>query len=115
MYQVEGIGLVHLTLQPRRNYSRLSNRYDFIPDALDRGRVDVWMKTEDDEAWAATSALHRREGLLVGGSSGSALAGTLKYLKNGDGWTRFGNIEGKNVVVILPDGYVRTLPLWRPK
>ena len=46
----------------------------------------------------------RTEALLIGGSSGSALAGTLKYLKSEQGWERYGNVAGKNVVIILPDG-----------
>ena len=44
------------------------------------------------------------EALLVGGSSGSALAGAMKYLKTTEGWERFGNVPGANVVVMLPDG-----------
>lgn len=86
----------------------LSLRYDFIPDVLDQttGCVDIWVKTGDDEAFSATLRLIRAEGLLVGGSSGSALAGALKWLKSSDGWRDFGSVEGKNVVLVLPDGYV---------
>lgn len=86
----------------------LSLRYDFIPDVLDRtvDCVDVWVKIGDDEAFPAALRLIRTEALLVGGSSGSALAGALKWLKSGDGWRNFGSVEGKNVVLVLPDGYV---------
>jgi cystathionine beta-synthase len=77
-----------------------------VPDVLSRipGDVDTWIKTDDDEAFAAARRLIRTEGLLVGGSSGSALAGALRWLKTGEGWERFGNVEGANVVVLLPDG-----------
>ncbi|KZV99992.1 pyridoxal phosphate-dependent enzyme, beta subunit [Exidia glandulosa HHB12029] len=88
MYVVEGIG------------------YDFVPEVLDRDKptVDVWVKMDDSAAFTAAHRLMRLEGLLVGGSSGTALAGALQYLKSEEGWARFGNVEGKNVVVILPDG-----------
>ncbi|KAJ3761295.1 tryptophan synthase beta subunit-like PLP-dependent enzyme [Lentinula raphanica] len=84
-YVVEGIG------------------YDFIPDVLSRDPADIdeWVKTNDDEAFDAVQVLMRNEGLLVGGSSGSALSGTLKWLE-----TRkdIAEKEGLNVVVVLPDG-----------
>ena len=47
--------------------------------------------------------LMRSEGLLVGGSSGTALAGTLRWLKTEEGQV-VANERGKNVVVLLPDG-----------
>lgn len=70
------------------------------------GCIDKWVKIGDDEAFPAALRLIRTEALLVGGSSGSALAGALKWLKSGEGWTEFGSIEGKNVVLVLADGYV---------
>jgi len=84
-YVVEGIG------------------YDFVPDVLSRADIDSWIKTGDNEAFAAARLLMREEGLLVGGSSGSALAGALKWLKSDDG-KQIGLAEGANVVVLLPDG-----------
>jgi len=86
-YVVEGIG------------------YDFIPDVLSRGpeTVDHWVKTSDTEAYAAVKLLMRREGLLVGGSSGSALGGALAWLKTEVG-KKIADKEGANVVVLLPDG-----------
>jgi cystathionine beta-synthase len=45
----------------------------------------------------------RSEGLLVGGSSGSALYGALKWLKSEEG-KNAANKEGMNVVILLPDG-----------
>jgi len=71
---------------------------------LELETVDAWEKIGDAEAFAAARALMRTEGLLVGGSSGSAVAGALRYLKSEKGWQSLGGVEGKNVVVMLPDG-----------
>ncbi|KJA28003.1 hypothetical protein HYPSUDRAFT_34269 [Hypholoma sublateritium FD-334 SS-4] len=84
-YVVEGIG------------------YDFIPDVLDRSDVNTWIKTVDDESFSAVQQLMKTEGLLVGGSSGSALAGALRWLKTEEGQV-VANTPGKNVVVLLADG-----------
>ena len=54
-YKVEGIG------------------YDFIPEVLDRDLVDEWFKSEDGPSFRMSRRLIRQEGLLVGGSSGSAV------------------------------------------
>ena len=79
--------------------------YDFVPDVLDRSDVDTWIKTTDDESFSAVQQLMKTEGLLVGGSSGSALAGALWWLKTEEGQV-VANTTGKNVVVLLADGYV---------
>ncbi|KAF9482565.1 pyridoxal phosphate-dependent enzyme, beta subunit [Pholiota conissans] len=84
-YVVEGIG------------------YDFVPDVLDRKDIDAWVKTADEESFSAVQQLMRTEGLLVGGSSGSALAGALRWLKSDEGEI-IASAPGKNVVVLLPDG-----------
>ncbi|CAL1714634.1 unnamed protein product [Somion occarium] len=79
--------------------------YDFIPDVLSRDPKDVdsWVKTSDEEAFAAVQKLMRVEGLLVGGSSGSALAGTLRWLKSDEG-KKIAQTKGANVVILLADG-----------
>ncbi len=77
-YHVEGIG------------------YDFIPDVLDRSLVDRWVKTNDAESFKLARALMSDEGLLVGGSSGSAMMAALQEAKTLK--------AGQNCVVILPDG-----------
>lgn len=84
-YVVEGIG------------------YDFVPDVLDRSIVSSWVKTSDEEAFEAVRSLMRLEGLLVGGSSGSALSGALEWLKSNEG-KKIASTKGANVVVLLPDG-----------
>ena len=76
-YKVEGIG------------------YDFIPDVLDRRLVDRWIKSNDRDSFLVARQLIRQEGLLVGGSSGSAVWAALQIAKE------LG--AGKRVVVILPD------------
>ncbi len=54
-YQVEGIG------------------YDFIPEVLDNNLIDRYVKVKDEDSFNAARRLIREEGLLVGGSSGTAL------------------------------------------
>jgi len=80
--------------------------YDFVPDVLSRviGTVDYWVKSSDDDAFRWAKALIQEEGLLVGGSSGSAMAGAMTWLKSPVGWQKCGGEEGRNVVIMLPDG-----------
>lgn len=77
-YHVEGIG------------------YDFIPDVFDRTQVDVWVKTNDKESFKYARQLMKDEGLLVGGSSGTAIMAMLQQAKALE--------KGQNCVVVLPDG-----------
>lgn len=70
--------------------------YDFVPTVLDRNVIDKWAKTEDYESLNAARMLIREEGLLCGGSSGSALIAALKIAKDIP--------EGKRIVIVLPDG-----------
>ncbi|KAF5362564.1 hypothetical protein D9756_002375 [Leucocoprinus leucothites] len=77
--------------------------YDFVPGVLVQKEVDSWIKSEDEESFTAVQRLMRMEGLLVGGSSGSALSGTLRWLKTEEG-SKLANTAGANVVVVLPDG-----------
>lgn len=77
-YEVEGIG------------------YDFIPDVLHRDLVTEWVKTNDKDSFQTALFAIKQEGLLCGGSSGSALWAALK--------TASRLKKGQNCVVILPDG-----------
>ncbi|EPQ19905.1 Cystathionine beta-synthase [Myotis brandtii] len=76
-YEVEGIG------------------YDFIPTVLDRTVVDKWFKCNDEESFAFARMLIAQEGLLCGGSSGSAMSVAVKAAQE--------LREGQRCVVILPD------------
>lgn len=78
-YQIEGIG------------------YDFIPRVCDRTLVDEWMKIGDPESFEYARRLIKEEGFLCGGSSGTAMAACMKYIKDN-------NIgEGKRCVILCPD------------
>ncbi len=80
--------------------------YDFIPQVLSRDvkDVDEWIKTSDDESFAAVQVLMKTEGLLVGGSSGSSLSGALRWLKESEKGKKIAEDNAANVVVLLPDG-----------
>ncbi len=67
----------------------------FVPAVLDRSLIDEVVTVSDEEAldWARRAA--REEGLLVGISSGAALAATQKVAARKD-------MEGKLIVVIIP-------------
>ena len=62
-YKVEGIG------------------YDFIPDVLETDIVDEWIKSEDRPSFQMARKLIRKEGLLVGGSAGSAVWAAVEIAK----------------------------------
>lgn len=64
---------------------------------LDRSVVDTWLKTGDQESFTMSRRLIRAEGLLCGGSCGSAVAGAVRIAKE----LKLG--KDKTVVVILPD------------
>lgn len=78
-YKVEGIG------------------YDFIPEVLEQKVVDKWYKTDDRTAFQYARRLISEEGLLCGGSSGSAMAAAVEAAKD----LKLGKDDV--VVVILPD------------
>ena len=75
---------------------------NFVPTNLDRSLVDDIITVTEDEAYAAARELGRKEGMLVGISSGAALA-AADVLS-----ARPGN-KGKVIVCILPDGADRYL------
>lgn len=76
-YKVEGIG------------------YDFIPGVLSQDIVDEWVKSEDGPSFRMARRLIRREGLLVGGSSGSAVWASIEIGR------KYG--PDKRIVTLLPD------------
>ena len=68
----------------------------FVPQNFDRSVVDRIMTVEDDNAIAASRLLARKEGLLVGISSGAALSAAIELAKSDD-------YAGKTIVALLPD------------
>lgn len=69
--------------------------YDFIPDVLDNSVVDEYIKVNDRDSFITARRLIREEGLLVGGSSGSAVFAALKAAKILK--------AGQKCLIILPD------------
>lgn len=68
----------------------------FVPDVLDTTVYDKVVTVKTEEAYDAARRLGKTEGLLVGISSGAALAAGVKLAKLEEN-------KGKNIVVILPD------------
>ena len=69
--------------------------YDFIPDVLDNDLVDEYIKTNDEESFLMARRLIKEEGLLCGGSSGSAMVAALQ--------TAIVLDKGEKCLVLLPD------------
>lgn len=68
----------------------------FVPDTLDTGIYDEIITVENEDAFAAGKALARKEGLLVGISSGAAVYAATVLAKRPEN-------KGKVIVALLPD------------
>lgn len=73
--------------------------YDFIPRTCQRECVDHWVKTEDKSTFKCARDLISKEGLLVGGSSGSVIYAAMEFIKQ-KGWQ---NDKSKRVVCVFQD------------
>ena len=67
---------------------------DFIPETMDISLVDQVIKVSDTAAFAEVKELAAKEGLIVGTSSGAAVAAAKKLIENG---------ARGNIVTLLPD------------
>ena len=76
-YKVEGIG------------------QDYVPGVLQFQFIDDVIEATDKESFLMARRLTREEGIFVGGSAGTAMAGALKYAEHLK--------ENEVVVVLLPD------------
>jgi cystathionine beta-synthase len=54
---------------------------DFVPKTFNSQLVDDWVRVSDAESFYTARSLARREGILVGGSSGTAVAAALHYAR----------------------------------
>lgn len=68
----------------------------FVPDTLDTSIYDEIIAVENDDAFATGRTLARREGLLVGISSGAAVWAATQLAKRPEN-------KGKLIVALLPD------------
>jgi cystathionine beta-synthase len=85
-YKVEGIG------------------EDFMPGTFDSKVVDEWVMVTDHDSFDIARRITREEGILVGGSTGTAMWAALQVAKRMD--------EGKVILTIFPDtgrGYLSKL------
>ena len=76
----------------------------FVPDTLDTRIYDEIITVENEDAFAVGKAIGRREGVLVGISSGAAVWAAIQVAKRPEN-------KGKTIVVLLPatgDRYLST-------
>ena len=68
----------------------------FVPQVLDTKVYDEIIPVENDDAFTTGRLVGRKEGVLVGISSGAALWAAIELAKRPDS-------EGKTIVVLMPD------------
>ena len=79
----------------------------FVPEVLDAGVYDEISAVEDSDAFAAGKLMGRKEGVLVGISSGAAVWAAVQLAKRPEN-------RGKTIVALLPDtgGRYRSTPMF---
>ena len=68
----------------------------FVPEVLNTAVYDEIIAVENEDAFAAGRLVGRKEGVLVGISSGAAVWAAVQLAKRGEN-------RGKTIVVLLPD------------
>ena len=68
----------------------------FVPDVLDTAVYDEVIPVENDDAFATGRRIGKREGILVGISSGAAVWAAIQLAKRPEN-------KGKTIVALLPD------------
>lgn len=76
---------------------------DFLPKTMDMSSMDEIVQVGDEESFIMARKLVRSLGLLVGGSTGSAVLGAIKYFEQNP------HINKKNALVLLVDSSSRYL------
>ena len=74
----------------------------FVPDVLNTKVYDEIIPVENEDAFATGKLIGKKEGVLVGISSGAALWAAIELAKRPEN-------EGKNIVALLPDSGDRYL------
>jgi len=69
---------------------------DFFPSTFDPSVVDRYVRVSDRDSFLTARAITRREGILVGGSSGTAVFAALQVARDLD-------VPEATIVVLLPD------------
>ena len=69
---------------------------NFVPDTLDTDVLDEIIPVASDDAFSAGRQLVRKEGILVGITSGAAVHATIQLAKREEN-------KGKVIVALLPD------------
>ena len=68
----------------------------FVPEVLDTNIYDEIIKVENEDAFATGKLIAKKEGVLVGISSGAALYAAIRLAKRPEN-------KGKTIVALLPD------------
>ncbi len=68
---------------------------DFVPHTLNAQVVDEWIRVTDAESFSTVRRVAREEGILLGGSSGTAIFAGLKYAQR--------CTESDLIVIMCPD------------